>query len=46
MTTDNYILLVLALPYGYLLSRVIVAAYFQAKFEYQKRFLKGIEGRD
>lgn len=46
MTWDHYILIVLSLPYGYLLSRVVVAAYFQTKFDYQKRFLKGMEGRD
>jgi hypothetical protein len=46
VTTDDYILAVLAIPYGYLLSWAIVTAYFHVKFDYHKRFLKNMEGRE
>jgi hypothetical protein len=43
--SDNTVLLILALPYAYLLAWVITTAYFHVKYDYHKRFLKNI-GRE
>ena len=46
--SDNTVLLILVIPYAYLLAWVVATAYFHVKFDYHKRFLKNIqpEGRE
>lgn len=36
----------LALPYAYILSWAVASAYFNVKHDYQKRFLKNMEGKN
>lgn len=45
MTVD-LVILVLTIPYAYILARAVTTAYFHVKFDYHKRFLKSMEGMD